>query len=95
MWRQQKPATRLSCVGHKVWNKVVEEKSLPQMASELWALCKDDREKLHEARILIQIPPDHALAIKADLVPGHVPHHLATCKQGVLNSPYLSLKKWN
>jgi len=45
-----------------------------QMVSELWALCKDDGEKLlRREKLLIQIPPDYSLAIKADSV------YLAMC----------------
>ena len=39
-----------------------------QMRSELQALSKNDREELlREANLPVQIPPDHALALKADL----------------------------
>ena len=39
-----------------------------QMRSELQALSKNDREELlREANLPVQIPPDHALAMKADL----------------------------
>ena len=39
-----------------------------QMRSELQALSKNDREELlREANLPVQIPPDHALAMKADV----------------------------
>ena len=39
-----------------------------QMTSELRTLKKEEREELlREAKLPVQIPPDHALAIKADL----------------------------
>lgn len=39
-----------------------------QLQSELHALSKEEREAvLQEAQLPIQIPPDHALAMKADL----------------------------
>ena len=39
-----------------------------QMTSELRALNKEEREELlREVKLPVQIPPDHALAIKADL----------------------------
>lgn len=39
-----------------------------QLLSEMHALTKEEREKvLKEAQLPIEIPPDHALAIKADL----------------------------
>ena len=39
-----------------------------QMRAELRALNKEEREELlGEANLPVQIPPDHALAIKADL----------------------------
>jgi len=60
------------------------------MASELRALCKDDREKLHVAKLLIQIPPDHTLAIKADLVPVYVPHHLLVIRVFIIVHIFLS-----
>jgi hypothetical protein len=38
------------------------------MRSEVKALSKEEREAvLHQAQLPIHIPPDHALAMKADL----------------------------
>ena len=42
--------------------------SITQMQSEVKALTKEERETLlREAQLPIEIPPNHALAIKADL----------------------------